>query len=130
MRWWVLIAAVVVVLYLARSVLPPFIIAGALAYILSPLVSTIQQRTRLPRIVPVVALYVIVIGLFGLGVYLVETQLVTEVRALSQAGPDLVDAAFVRLLGSESFVVLGQETDAHIIAAWANDRLNDVAATP
>src|SRR5438874_3224005 len=130
MRWWVLIAAVAVILYLARTVLPPSIIAAALAYILSPLVSAIEERTHLPRLVPVVALYLVLIGLFGLGVYLVETQLVAEVRALSQAGPDLVDAAFVRLLGSESFLFLGQETNAHVLAAWANDRLNDVAATP
>ncbi len=130
MRWWVLAAAVALVLYLARTVLPPFIIAGVLAYILSPLVTAIQQRTRLPRIVPAAGLFVLLLAVFGLAIWLLEAQLVREVRGLSQEGPDLVDTAFVRLLGSERFVLMGQDTDAHALAAWANERLTEIAGRP
>jgi predicted PurR-regulated permease PerM len=126
----VLAGAVALLLFLARSVLPPFIIAGVLAYILSPLVSAIQQRTHLSRVIVAAGLYVVLLGLFGLGVWLLETQLVREVRALSAAGPDLVDAAFVRLLGSETFELLGQQTNAHLVAAWANERLIEIGGRP
>src|SRR3954466_14551945 len=130
MRWWILAAAVLVLLYLARSVLPPFIVAALLAYILSPIVTTVQQRARLPRPLAAISLFVGLLALFGFGVWLVESQLAREVRGLSEQGPDLVDAPFVRLLGSEAFTVMGLDTDAHALAAWANDRLIEIAGRP
>src|SRR4051812_14186572 len=89
----VLLGAVILVLYLAREILAPFIIAAALAYIFSPVVGQIQERTRLPRIAVVALFYVIIIAGLVAGISLVETRLVRELRVLDARGPDLVDQA-------------------------------------
>src|SRR3954467_10332295 len=97
-KLWLPPLILVVALYLARDVLAPFVIAAVLAYVFSPVVSDLSQRCRVPRIVVVVVLYVVILGLIGLGIWLLGGRLVREVRLLSLAGPDLVDAAVVRLL--------------------------------
>src|SRR3954462_3901297 len=42
---WLVLAALVALLWVARGVLPPFIVAGILAYVLSPLVDELAART-------------------------------------------------------------------------------------
>ena len=49
-RWLVPALVAAALLYLARAVLPPFIIAAVLAYIFSPVVDQLERRTRLPRL--------------------------------------------------------------------------------
>lgn len=45
----VAIAAILVFLFFVRAILPPFIIAAALAFVLTPAVDWIHRRARLPR---------------------------------------------------------------------------------
>ena len=64
-RWvwvWALPLVVILLLYMARKVLGPFILAGVLAYIFSMVVDQIQDRLRWPRWVIVTLLYVAVLG--------------------------------------------------------------------
>ncbi|HZT07173.1 MAG TPA: AI-2E family transporter [Chloroflexota bacterium] len=129
-RWWIPPLVLVVVLYLAREVLAPFVIAAVLAYVFSPIVSEISERLKLPRIVVVAAVYVILLTVVGLGAWLLGARLIREVRLLGRAGPDLVDAAYVRLLGTETFRLAGQRIDAHVLADWTNSRISDVVAAP
>jgi predicted PurR-regulated permease PerM len=129
-KWLIAAAVGLGVLYLARAALPPFIIAAVLAYIFSPVVDEAESRARIPRWAAVAGLYVLLLGGLGLGVWFLETQLVREVRALSNASPGLVDAAFIRLLGGDRFAVLGQEVDAHTLAEWTSDRLAETVAAP
>src|SRR5215212_9535124 len=129
-RWLVVAAACMLVLYMARSVLAPFIVAGALAYMFSPVVDEIQPRIRIPRGVISLAIVLLVLSILVAGFWLLETRLVTEARALGSAGPDIVDAAFVRLLGSDSFTFLGQHLDPHDLAARTNDALAEFLGRP
>lgn len=129
-KWLVPLAGIGALLYLARAIVPPFILAGVLAYLFSPLVDEAERRTRLPRLAIVAVAYVVLLGLLAAGLWLLETRLVHEARALGEAGPDLVDAAFVRLLGSETFQFLGQPLDPHILAEWTNARLNEALGNP
>ena len=46
---WLALAALGALLWVARGVLPPFIIAVILAYILSPLVDELATRSRVRR---------------------------------------------------------------------------------
>ena len=50
MQWqkWLVLILAVLLLYLARRILPPFIIAGVIAYLVSPLVDLLAAR-GLPR---------------------------------------------------------------------------------
>src|SRR4051794_23500014 len=78
---WVLpIVFFAVLLYLAHTVLTPFVVAGVLAYIFSPVVDQIRDRARIPRIMVVALLYVVLLGGLGLGIWLIEGRLVREFR--------------------------------------------------
>src|SRR5262249_51638572 len=125
-RWLALLVVAGVMAYLARSVLAPFVVAAGLAYIISPLVNELEERTRLRRIAVVGLLYVVLLALLGGGIWLLEVRLVQETRALREAGPDLAEAAFVRLLGSQRFDLFGQTLDARILAQWTREQQNDL----
>ncbi len=130
MKWLFIIATVVVVGYLARPVLAPFVVGGLLAYILSPVVDRIQHRLHTRRVFVVAALYIVMLTLAGVGIWALGLRVVSEVRLLSRAGPDLVDAAFIRLLGNQPISLFGQEIDPHALAAWSNRRLTQAAGDP
>ena len=129
-RWLALILVVGSIAYLARTVLAPFIIAATLAYIVSPLVGQIEERFRLPRLAVVALLYVALLTLLGAGIWLLEVRLAQEARALREAGPDLVEAASVRLLGTRRLEFLGQSVDARILAQSTRDQLNELLGRP
>jgi predicted PurR-regulated permease PerM len=127
---WLLAAACVVILYLARPVLTPFIVAGGLAYMFGPAVDELQTRARIPRAVASLGVVLVVLAVLITLIWFLEARVVREVRALGTAGPDIVDAAFVRLLGSDSFRFMGQRVDPHDLAARTNDALNDFLGSP
>jgi predicted PurR-regulated permease PerM len=129
-RWLALLVVVGVVAFLARGVLAPFVIAAVLAYIISPLVDELEERTRSRRLAVVAVLYVVLLALLGAGIWLLEVRLANEARALRQAGPDLMEGAFVRLLGSQRFDLFGQSVDPHVLAQWLRDQLNELLGRP
>jgi predicted PurR-regulated permease PerM len=129
-RWLGLIVIVGVVAYLARGVLAPFVIAAVLAYIISPLVDELEARFRSRRIAVVAVLYVVLLALIGAGIWLLEVRLAQEARALRVAGPDLMEAAFVRLLGSQQIDLLGQSVDPRLLAQWTREQLNEFLGRP
>lgn len=129
-KWLVVGLAVGVVLYLARAIMPPFIVAAVLAYLFSPVVDGLQARTGQRRGVIVGLLYVVLLALLGFGVWLLETSLAREVRELGREGPNMVDAAFVRLLGNDVFDLFGQRINPHDLAIWTNERLSEISGRP
>ncbi|MEA2640491.1 MAG: hypothetical protein QOF51_1885 [Chloroflexota bacterium] len=126
----ILLAAVGVVLYLAREILAPFIVAAAFAYIFSPVVGEIQERTHLRRIAVVALFYVVILAGLAAGIWLVEARLVRELRILDARGPDLFDTAVTQLMGADSFTFLGQQVDAHSVTTWINGQVANVLAAP
>src|SRR5881392_2515970 len=60
---WVALLALVALLWVARGVLPPFIVAGILAYILSPLVDEIAGRTGWRRAYAAVLVFLAVVAI-------------------------------------------------------------------
>ncbi len=130
MKWLFIVATLVVVGYLARPVLAPFVVGGLLAYILSPVVDRIQRRLRTRRVFVVAGMYLVILSLLGVGVWALGLRVVTEVRLLSRAGPDLVDAAYIRLLGNQPIDIVGQAIDPHVLAAWSNQRLTEILGEP
>jgi predicted PurR-regulated permease PerM len=129
-RWIGPAIALALVLYLARSVLAPFIVAGALAYMFSPVVDQVHRRFRVHRAALSLGLVLALMALVAALVWFLETRLVVEVRALGEAGPDIVDSAFVRLLGNDSFRFLGQRVDPHELAARTNVALDEFLGSP
>ncbi len=103
----VVLALLLLILWAARGVLGPFIVAGALAYAFSPLVSQAAGRTGWPRAVIVGLAYALLFVALALLVVVSSGRIGSELRELSTAGPDLIASALREILGSDSVTVLG-----------------------
>src|SRR5438045_376965 len=116
MRYWVALALVLLLLYAVRSILPPFVVAIALAYVLVPLVDWLHQRFKVPRILSILGLYVCAFALIAAGILAIEPTLSTESRELGQNAPQIVEQFFRDALGGGEVVVFGQTLRAQTIA--------------
>ncbi len=89
--WFLLVSAVMVlgVLFAAREVLLPFVLALVLAYVFTPSVLFLQRK-GLPRWVAIVGIYAIALGtMYGFG-RLAAPRLAAEGRALAREVPRIV----------------------------------------
>ncbi len=93
-----LVAALAVFLYHVRGVLPPFVIAFAIAWLLDPLLDRIQRK-GCPRPLAIAGVYVLFLGLFVLGlVFLVPaiidqaTQFAGDFPGYAQRAKDFGDS--------------------------------------
>jgi predicted PurR-regulated permease PerM len=92
-RLLVLAAAVLFVLWLARGIIGPFVVAGVLAYAFSPIVSGIHSRTRLPRVAIIGIGYVLFFAGVGVLAYLAADRAGKELSDLSSGGHDIISSA-------------------------------------
>jgi predicted PurR-regulated permease PerM len=99
-RLVVLAIGLVVVLWLARGVIGPFVVAGTLAYAFSPVVSSVESRTRLPRVVIVGFGYVLFLGIVAVVAFVAAERAGKELTDLSSGGHDVVSSALHKLLGN------------------------------
>ena len=67
---WMLPVLLLVFLWMIRSILGPFVIAGVLAYIFSMVVDRLQERLRWPRALTVSILYLLVLSAYRVDVVL------------------------------------------------------------
>ena len=113
----VLLAVLLVILWAARSVLAPFIIAGFLAYAFEPVVSASQARVRWPRPMIVGIGYLILLAAIVLLVMLSSGALGAELAALSASGPDVLAAALHELVHADSLTIAGTTVTVTDLAA-------------
>lgn len=78
----VILALGVYLLFRFSAVLPPLILAFILAYILSPLVNSLQERTRLPRGLTILLGYLIVLGTLTMLGWLIVPPFVEQLSGL------------------------------------------------
>jgi predicted PurR-regulated permease PerM len=127
---WLVLAALVALLWVARGVLPPFIIAGILAYVLSPLVDELAQRTRLRRVLVglgvFAAVLLVVVGL----VWLAGARLGMEVRDLAREGPSIVESVVDKLTGGQAIDLFGQTITSRELGRRIDVALRDELGTP
>lgn len=95
------------VLYAARALIGPLLIAALLAAILNPLVTIINRRSRLPRNAVVLLFYLLAMGSILLLGFAVAPPLARQVRLLSQELQQTILELETTL--SERIVVLGFE---------------------
>ncbi|MCZ7668899.1 MAG: AI-2E family transporter [Chloroflexi bacterium] len=55
--------AAVLLLYRVRGLLLPVVLAGLLAYLVEPLVKYIHVRTRVPRILVIIVIYLLIVAM-------------------------------------------------------------------
>lgn len=117
---WAALGALGLLLWVARGVLPPFVVAGIFAYILSPLVDRLAVRFHLRRTHAALGLVVVILALLGLGSWSLSARLNNEVRALRAEGPSIVESMAQRMTGGGTIELVGQR----ITAADLSDRLS------
>jgi predicted PurR-regulated permease PerM len=112
----VLLVAALAILWLARGVLGPFIIAAIVAYAFSPLVIAAERRTSWPRIVIVAIGYVIAVAIVAGLVVLLAGRVTRELNLLATSGPDSLATLLRQVLGGDSIELGGQQITVADIA--------------
>ena len=121
--------AVLVVLWLAREIIGPFVVAAVLAYAFSPVVSAVEEKTHAPRALIVVVGYVLVLGLISALAVVAAERAGSELQFLSSGGPDVIASALHKLFG-DRLVVAGQTYETADLAAQIRQSLLGLIRTP
>lgn len=95
-QWLMAIAGFGLLVYLLRDILAPFLIAGILAYICSPLVDRLM-RFRLGRTPATLLVLLLLVGVFVLLLFIVVPLLQKEILLLAQRLPAYLDILRSRL---------------------------------
>ncbi|HZT26166.1 MAG TPA: AI-2E family transporter [Pseudolabrys sp.] len=121
----VVIVALAIFVYLIHDILLPFVFAGILAYVLTPLVDWCARRTRKPRwLFASAVLLVLVIAAAAAG-YIGIPAFTQEVM---QVGGDLkgtVSAFMQKFIGSGTVTLLGEQINADRIGASVESGLHN-----
>lgn len=120
---WSLPLVALIFLYLARGILGPFIIAGVLAYIFSLVVDRIQAHLGWPRALIVTLMYLIALGVLGVGLYFSAEIIYEQTRQFITGGPDIVERGLRQVMGGSSYSFGGQTFDARTLAMRINDAM-------
>jgi predicted PurR-regulated permease PerM len=112
--------------YLIRFILLPFVVAGVIAYICTPLVDWLAARTRLPRPLLAVLLFLLLTGLAALTVAVAGHRLVAEAGGTVTDLQGMLD----RLSGSQPISVFGHAIDVAALARIATARMHDFFGQP
>jgi predicted PurR-regulated permease PerM len=125
-----LVIAVAIIVWLARAVLGPFIVAAVVAYAVSPVVAAAERRFGWPRIVVVALGYVIAFVVFGGLAWLLAGRIVTEISQLASSGPNSVATTLRDLLGADAIAIGGQQITVVEIASQIQARIASFVASP
>ncbi len=106
---WLAAILALAFLYLIRVILPPFIIAAILAYVLVPGVDALAARFRVRRFIIVAALYGILLMSLGALFWSLRPTIAAEIGGLRTDSVEVVHRALVQLTGSED-ISLGTTT--------------------
>lgn len=111
-----LILAGILALYVLRWILLPFVVAGVIAYVITPLIGWVQRRTGWPRAVPAVMIFLIFLSTTGVTGYFAGSALFREAKPLLVGFQGTLERTLQRILGDGMVPVLGESMDAHQIA--------------
>jgi len=127
---WVVLVALVALLWVARGVLPPFIIAGILAYVLSPLVDELSEHTGIRRQFVALGVFLCVLVTFAGLIWLASARMNSELRSLERESPSIVQAVVEDLTGGQNFELLGQTIDSRDLGRRLDVAIRDEMGTP
>jgi predicted PurR-regulated permease PerM len=118
-------AALTIFLYFIKYILLPFIVAGILAYIFTPLLDWLAKRARWPRLLFAVALFIVIVALGGLVATFAAQHLAVEVKGIASDFQAILENLSRQAIGNDPVQLFGQSINAHEIAQSALDRLRD-----
>ncbi|MFZ1922066.1 MAG: AI-2E family transporter [Xanthobacteraceae bacterium] len=117
--------AVALVLYEIQWILPPFVLAGLLAYICTPLIEWLTARSGLPRMVFAIAVFMVFSLLAAAIGYLGLPPLAQELTRVFTDFESIVREMAQRMLGGAKISLLGRPMDAAQLAQAAGDGLRN-----
>jgi predicted PurR-regulated permease PerM len=100
-----------VFLFFVREILLPFILAAAIAFILTPVIDALELRLGIRRWIIAVATYFIVLGVFGLLGYWVGGLVIRDVAEIARQFPQLIHKLVSDLVNA-SRGIIGQSVNA------------------
>jgi predicted PurR-regulated permease PerM len=124
------VGAIAVFLYLIRPILLPFVVAGIIAYIGTPLLDWLAKRTRLPRSLFAVLLFLLLLGCAGLIVAVAGQRLAAEAASTITDLQGTLEHLLRQATGDQSIRLFGQSMDADQIVRTIFDRIHDWFGQP
>jgi len=119
------VIALAIFVYLVRDILFPFVFAGILAYVCTPLVDWLTARTHWPRWLFAVGALVALMALAAVLVFLGWRPLLHEVARTAADLQGRVELLVRQFIGDSTFKLLGQTIDAAQIATSVSDGVRD-----
>lgn len=127
---WVGIALVAIFLYLVRSVLPPFLVGGLIAYVLGPVVAGIEERWRLPRSLAILFLYLAFVGPLILLFVFFGPRFFAESRQLIVRSPLLLGRILLEVFGPGPYDLFGNSVTPRDLSAALFDSVRGSLGSP
>jgi predicted PurR-regulated permease PerM len=125
-----LIVAILVIAWLARDVIGPFVVAGVIAYAFSPIVSAGTRQTGWHRGVIVAIGYAIALFLIAAAAVFFGQKLLRELADLSRGGPDAIAALLRQLAGGDTIDIAGQTISVQEIANQIEAAITRIVGSP
>ncbi len=107
---------IALLVYLVRSILPPFVIAAAIAYALTPAIEWTADKLNVRRIWPALGFFALLVGALLLVSYF---ELPSVLQALKTAATDLktpISKAVRGVVGNGTTTILGQSMTSDQVA--------------
>ncbi len=114
-----IIVAAAVFLYLVRSILLPFVAAGIVAYVCTPLVDGLSARARLPRWILALAIVLVLLALASLIAWLGVPAMLRETVRVAGNLRGNVQGFMQALIGNRTLTLMGEPINAASLAARA-----------
>ncbi len=125
----IMIGAVIlaIFLYFIKLILLPFVLAGIVAYICTPILDWAEQRTRWPRLFFAVALFLVLCGVSVFVAVIAAERLADEARATASDLQVLLENFTRQAMGEQSITLFGYSMNAGEIAQAVLERVRDWA---
>ena len=118
-------ASLFVFLYFIKLILLPFVLAAIVAYICTPLLDWAAQRTRWPRLLFAVALFVLIVGVGALTLFFAAEHFAAELKGIATDLQGMLENFASQALGDHPIRLLGRSVSAQEVAQLAIDRIHD-----
>ena len=119
------IGALALFVYFVQSILLPFVVAGVIAYICTPLLNWLAKRTRLPRSLFAVLLFLLLIGAAALFVAVAGQRLIAETESTATDLQATIEHLARQAAGDRPIRLFGQSLDPGAIGRALLDRIRD-----
>lgn len=118
------VVALTVFVYLVRDILLPFVFAGILAFIFTPLVNRLAARTGKPRWLLATAVLVVLMLIGAAAGYLAVPAIIREIVQVGGNLQGTVTAFAEKFIGESNITLLGEQFNAQTIGAAVQNGLH------